>query len=48
SRLMQSGEFAKLYAKWFESPIPPKGIVLNMPMSAQLKSNMKALSDKPM
>lgn len=48
SRLMQSGEFAKLYSKWFESPIPPKGIVLNMPMSAQLKSNMKALSDKPM
>lgn len=47
SRLMKSGEFAKLYAKWFESPIPPKGMVLNMPMSDQLKANLVALSDKP-
>lgn len=47
SRLMKSGEFSKLYAKWFESPIPPKGMILNMPMSKQLKANLKALSDKP-
>lgn len=47
SRLMKSGEFGKLYAKWFESPIPPKGMILNMPMSEQLKANLKALSDKP-
>jgi len=47
SRLMKSGEFNKLYAKWFESPIPPKGMILNMPMSEQLKANLKALSDKP-
>ena len=47
ARLMKSGEFARLYAKWFESPIPPRGMVLNMPMSAQLKANLKALSDKP-
>lgn len=47
SRLMKSGEFSKLYAKWFESPIPPKGMILNMPMSEQLKVNLKALSDKP-
>jgi len=47
SRLMKSGEFSKLYAKWFESPIPPKGMILNMPMSEQLKANLKALSDKP-
>lgn len=45
--LMKSGEFARLYAKWFESPIPPKGAILNMPMSDQLKANIKALSDKP-
>lgn len=47
TRLMRSGEFSTLYAKWFDSPIPPKGMVLNMPMSEQLKANTKALSDKP-
>lgn len=47
ARLMQSGEFQKMYAKWFQSPIPPKGVVLGMPMSAPLKANINALSDKP-
>ena len=47
SRMMKSGEFTKLYTKWFESPIPPKGVNLNLPMSPQLKENLKALSDKP-
>lgn len=46
ARLMKSGEFTRLYSKWFESPIPPKGAVLAMPMSPQLKANIKALSDK--
>jgi ABC-type amino acid transport substrate-binding protein len=45
--LMKSGEFTKLYTKWFLSPIPPKGINLNAPMSKELIDNMKALSDKP-
>ena len=45
--LMKSGEFEKLYAKWFQSPIPPKGINLAAPMSSELKDNLKALSDKP-
>jgi glutamate/aspartate transport system substrate-binding protein len=45
--LMKSGEFAQLYRKWFESPIPPKGINLNAPMSKELEENLKALSDKP-
>lgn len=47
ANLMKSGEFDKLYKKWFESNIPPKGINLNAPMSKELKANMKALSDKP-
>ncbi|RXZ33121.1 amino acid ABC transporter substrate-binding protein [Oxalobacteraceae bacterium CAVE-383] len=34
--LMKSGEINKIYAKWFNSPIPPKGINLNIPMSPQL------------
>jgi ABC-type amino acid transport substrate-binding protein len=45
--LMKSGEFSKMYTKWFQSPIPPKGINLNAPMSKELVDNMKALSDKP-
>jgi len=45
--LMKSGEFTKLYTKWFQSPIPPKGINLNAPMSPELVENMKLLSDKP-
>jgi ABC-type amino acid transport substrate-binding protein len=45
--LMSNGEFEALYQKWFLSPIPPKGINLNAPMSKELKDNLKALSDKP-
>ena len=45
--LMKSGEFEKLYRKWFMSPIPPKGINLNAPMGKELSDNLKALSDKP-
>jgi ABC-type amino acid transport substrate-binding protein len=45
--MMKSGEFTKLYTKWFMSPIPPKGINLNAPMSKELTDNLKALSDKP-
>jgi len=45
-RLMTSGEFVRLYAKWFESPIPPKGAVLAMPMSDRLKANLRERSDK--
>lgn len=47
ARLMKSGEFTRLYTKWFESAIPPKGMNLHMPMSEQLKANLTALSDKP-
>ena len=45
--LMKSGDFEKLYKKWFMSPIPPKGINLNAPMSRELQDNLKKLSDKP-
>jgi glutamate/aspartate transport system substrate-binding protein len=36
--VFKSGEINKIYAKWFQSPIPPKGINLNIPMSEQLKA----------
>ncbi|RUP34747.1 MAG: amino acid ABC transporter substrate-binding protein [Curvibacter sp.] len=45
--MMKSGEFEKLYTKWFMQPIPPRGVPLGLPMSPQLKDNLKALSDKP-
>lgn len=45
--LIKSGEFEALYKKWFLSPIPPRGINLNAPMSQELKDNLKALSDQP-
>jgi len=35
--LMKSGELEKIYNKWFLAPIPPKGVNLNLPMSASLK-----------
>lgn len=47
ARLMKSGEFEALYKKWFQSPIPPKGINLGVPMSKELQDNLKAQSDKP-
>jgi ABC-type amino acid transport substrate-binding protein len=46
-RLIKSGEFETLYSKWFQSPIPPKGINLNAPMGPDLRNNLTALSDKP-
>ena len=45
--LIRSGEFERLYKKWFQSPIPPRGVNLNVPMSEQLKQNMKTPTDRP-
>ena len=45
--LMKNGEFERLYKKWFQTAIPPKGINLNAPMGKELADNLKALSDKP-
>jgi glutamate/aspartate transport system substrate-binding protein len=47
SGLMKSGELEKLYARWFLSPIPPKNVNLNFPMSEQLKKLIKSPSDAP-
>jgi glutamate/aspartate transport system substrate-binding protein len=40
AKLYKSGEMAALYDKWFLKPIPPKGIALNVPMSAELKKTL--------
>jgi glutamate/aspartate transport system substrate-binding protein len=47
AKLMRSGEFEKLYAQWFERPIPPKGINIQLPMSDALKRALKEPNDKP-
>lgn len=45
--LMRSGEFERIYAKWFLSPIPPRGRSLNLPMNKALRDNLRKLSDQP-
>ena len=35
--VFKSGDINRIYTKWFQSPIPPKGVNLNWPMSDQLK-----------
>ncbi len=45
--LIKSGDFEKLYKKWFQSGIPPRNANLNLPMNDELRANMKALSDAP-
>lgn len=44
--VMQSGEIDKLYAKWFTTPIPPKGLNLNFPMTPAIKEAFKHPNDK--
>lgn len=46
SGLMKSGEIHKIYKKWFESPVPPKGINLNLPESPTLQEDFKNPNDK--
>jgi glutamate/aspartate transport system substrate-binding protein len=44
--LMKSGEIETIYRKWFESPIPPRGVNLKLPMSDKLKDYFKNPSDE--
>ena len=44
--LYKSGEINKIYTKWFESPIPPKNVNMNMPMSDALKELVKNPTDR--
>jgi glutamate/aspartate transport system substrate-binding protein len=37
AKLYKSPEIVKIYTKWFESPIPPKGLNLKLPLSPALK-----------
>jgi glutamate/aspartate transport system substrate-binding protein len=42
--LKSDGE--KMYKKWFQSPIPPKGVNLNLPLSDDMKDLFKNPNDK--
>jgi glutamate/aspartate transport system substrate-binding protein len=46
AKVMQSGEAEKIYAKWFQAPIPPKGMNLNFPLSDTMKGLYKNPNDK--
>lgn len=48
AKVETSGEAAQIYKKWFESPIPPKGLNLNFPLSADMKALFKNPNDKAM
>ncbi|MET4373218.1 glutamate/aspartate transport system substrate-binding protein [Bradyrhizobium sp. LB12.1] len=45
SKLMASGEFTKIYDKWFMATIPPKNINLSFPMTDALKERVAHPSD---
>jgi ABC-type amino acid transport substrate-binding protein len=45
-RIILSGEINAIYRKWFEQPIPPKGINLALPMPYMLKDSFKYPSDR--
>jgi glutamate/aspartate transport system substrate-binding protein len=44
--MMKSNQFGDLYAKWFMTPIPPKNVNLNFPMTAPLKDAVANPNDK--
>ncbi|HEX7488960.1 MAG TPA: glutamate/aspartate ABC transporter substrate-binding protein [Anaeromyxobacteraceae bacterium] len=46
AQAMTSGEAEQLYKKWFSSPIPPKGLNLNLPLSDDMKQLFKNPNDK--
>jgi len=45
--IYKSGDINKLYTKWFTSPIPPKGINVNLPMTDAMKNVVANPIDSP-
>ncbi|MBL0282708.1 MAG: glutamate/aspartate ABC transporter substrate-binding protein [Zoogloea sp.] len=46
AKAMTSGEAEAIYKKWFQQPIPPKGLNLNFPISEAMQKLLKAPNDK--
>jgi glutamate/aspartate transport system substrate-binding protein len=45
ANLYKSGQINAIYEKWFNKPVPPKGINLNVPMSDALKKTFANPTD---
>ena len=45
TRLIVDGEVPKLYKKWFQQPIPPNGVNLEVPMSYLLRDSFNTPTD---
>ena len=48
TRLLASGEAMKLYTRWFQRPIPPRGLNLNHAPSEALQQLFRRPSDQPL
>lgn len=48
TELMRSGEALKIYRRWFQSPIPPKGLNLNWPVPDSLLELFRSPNDRPL
>jgi glutamate/aspartate transport system substrate-binding protein len=46
AQAMKSGEAEKLFKKWFQTPIPPKGLNMNLPLTDDMKELFKNPNDK--
>jgi glutamate/aspartate transport system substrate-binding protein len=44
---MKAGEIDLLYKKWFQQPIPPKNVAVNLPMGKVMQGLVKNPSDAP-
>lgn len=47
TRVMTSGEAMKIYTRWFQRPIPPRGLNLNWPASEALLKLFRQPDDRP-
>jgi glutamate/aspartate transport system substrate-binding protein len=43
----KSGVAAKMYRRWFQQPIPPKSINLDLPLSPRVQALFANPDDKP-
>ncbi|VWD39249.1 ABC transporter [Burkholderia lata] len=46
AKMQTSGAAEKLYNQWFTQPIPPKGVSLNYPLSAEMKQLFRNPTDQ--
>ncbi|HEY6106783.1 MAG TPA: glutamate/aspartate ABC transporter substrate-binding protein [Anaeromyxobacteraceae bacterium] len=48
ARVMTSGEAEAIYRRWFQSPVPPKGLNLGFPLSDAMRKLYQAPDDRPL